>query len=124
MAERGERHTGSGDQKTESRDAISKLKDLGVAATQSSRWQQLAALPQDAREERIERAKHKAVSAIDGTKPPRGTAGTAITSGTPRSDTSTRRAMSWARSTLIRQPARSLSPESEPPHFSRKRMTA
>jgi DNA N-6-adenine-methyltransferase (Dam) len=75
MAESGERETG-GKPSQAARVTKVKLKDIGVSESQSSRWQQLAALPQDAREERIERAKHKAVSAIDGTKPPRGTAGT------------------------------------------------
>jgi hypothetical protein len=77
MAERGERDIGrGGDRKSQSHSATVKLDDLGVTKSQSSRWQQLAALPQDEREERIERAKHRAVSAIDGTKPPRDTAGT------------------------------------------------
>ena len=44
MAESGERHTGSGDQKTESRRVIPKLKDLGVSPMQSHRWQQVAAV--------------------------------------------------------------------------------
>jgi hypothetical protein len=45
MKERGERHAGSGDQKSESQKGIPKLEDLGVTAKESSRAQQLADLP-------------------------------------------------------------------------------
>jgi hypothetical protein len=71
MAERGERHNGKGQSREvlQSHGAtvsVPKLADLGVSKTQSSRWQQLAALPAAEQEIRIERAKSKAVMALDG----------------------------------------------------------
>jgi hypothetical protein len=45
MTERGERASGRGDHKAESHAAIPQLKDLGISATQSSRWQGLAEIP-------------------------------------------------------------------------------
>ena len=71
MAKRGERHDRGGDQKSKSQPAILKLKDIGVSPTQSSRWQKIAALPQEEQEERIERAKRGAQQAIEGIKRPR-----------------------------------------------------
>jgi hypothetical protein len=43
-----------------------KLSELEVTKTQSSRWQRLAALPDKDFEAVIDRAKRKAVSALDG----------------------------------------------------------
>ena len=64
MAERKERVKG-GDPK--SRPAtLAKLAELGVTKTQSSRWQALAALRKAEREARRERAKRKALAAING----------------------------------------------------------
>ena len=67
MAERGERHSGHGDQRAGSRPATPLLKDLGISKTQSSRWQMLADLKPDEFEAKVERAKRKAVSTVDGT---------------------------------------------------------
>lgn len=50
MAERGERPKG---RKKESHAVI--LSDLGVTPSQSSRWQKLASMPADEREEKISR---------------------------------------------------------------------
>jgi len=44
------------------------LSDLDISRTQSSRWQQLAALPFDAQEAKIAKAKRIAVATIDGDK--------------------------------------------------------
>jgi N6-adenosine-specific RNA methylase IME4 len=43
------------------------LAELGITKTQSWRWQKLAELPEEEREEKIQRAKRKAKAAIDGT---------------------------------------------------------
>ncbi len=40
LASSGERHTGHGDQKTESRRAIPKLANFDITLSQSSRWQE------------------------------------------------------------------------------------
>jgi phage N-6-adenine-methyltransferase len=63
MAARGERDTGYGDRRSESRPAIPKLRDLGVTATQSSRWQGLAKLSTERFEEKVETAKRRAADA-------------------------------------------------------------
>ena len=44
-----------------------KLSELGISKTQSSRWQMLADLKPDEFEAKVERAKRKAVSVVDGT---------------------------------------------------------
>ena len=67
MAERGERHSGHGDQRPGSQAATPLLKHLGISKTQSSRWQMLADLKPDEFEAKVERAKRKAVSVVNGT---------------------------------------------------------
>jgi hypothetical protein len=72
MAERGER-TASKDTLARGRDAQPReaptLSDLGVSKSQSSRWQQLAAMPTKAFEAKVERAKEIAVSSVDRPSP-------------------------------------------------------
>jgi hypothetical protein len=46
MERNGERHSGRGDQKTGSQDTTPKLSDLGISKDQSSKWQQLADVPE------------------------------------------------------------------------------
>ena len=65
MVLNGERERAGGDRKTKSQGAILKLSDLGVTATQSSRWQQLALLGQEEFEGRAERAKREAVRSVE-----------------------------------------------------------
>ena len=65
MSARGERHKGHGDQKTESQRAIPKLADIGVTASQSSRWQQLAELDEAAFESKVAALKRKAAAVVE-----------------------------------------------------------
>ena len=46
---------------------LAKLSDIGVTLTQSSRWQRLAVMSEPEFEEKVEKAKKKQRSAIDGT---------------------------------------------------------
>jgi phage N-6-adenine-methyltransferase len=78
MAERKERHNGHGQSREVLRSrgatvSVTKLSDLGVSKTQSSRWQRSAALPTAEREVKIEHAKQKQRSALDGKHAPFGT---------------------------------------------------
>ena len=61
MEERGERRTqGHGDGKGRSVQPLPKLADFGINKTQSSRWQELAALPADIFEDKVEAASKRA----------------------------------------------------------------
>jgi phage N-6-adenine-methyltransferase len=75
MAERGERAVRKN---MKSQPATSKLSDLGVNKTQSSRWQKLAELSERDFEGKVARAVSGAVAAVDKATdgPTRGTAGT------------------------------------------------
>jgi N6-adenosine-specific RNA methylase IME4 len=70
LKERKERHSGRNTQNLRgSRSATPvepKLSDLGVTKTQSSRWQRLANLDPDYFESRVQTAKKRATSALDG----------------------------------------------------------
>jgi hypothetical protein len=70
MKKQGERETKGGDRKSKSHGAtlIPKLADLGVSKTQSSRWQQFAAMPVKQQEAKIARAKQIAVAATEGNR--------------------------------------------------------
>jgi phage N-6-adenine-methyltransferase len=67
MKRRGERDNGKGNRNPslKSHAATSKLSDLGVTKTQSSRWQRLASLPKEEQEAKIERTKQKVSAALD-----------------------------------------------------------
>ncbi|HEX3524698.1 MAG TPA: MT-A70 family methyltransferase [Stellaceae bacterium] len=64
MRERGERHA-RGDSNQHAKSTAATLQDIGVTKTQSSRWQQKAALPPAKQEEMIARAKKNAAAALD-----------------------------------------------------------
>jgi hypothetical protein len=68
MAECGERETKGGDRRSKSQPAtlIPKLKDLCVTKTQSSRWQKLAALPEEKFEQNVKRASADAYDRMTG----------------------------------------------------------
>jgi hypothetical protein len=71
MHKRGERHTGRGDQKSGSQSATPKLSDLGINKSQSSRWQKLADIDDDAFEGVVTHAQQKATDAVDGARQPK-----------------------------------------------------
>jgi hypothetical protein len=68
MGERGERDTGKGNRNPtlKSQAAIPKLSDLGISPTQSSRWQRLADVELTEFETKVEAAKRKTISAVNG----------------------------------------------------------
>lgn len=55
MKENGARHSGRGDQKSESRPPTPKISDFGITRDQSSQWQRLAAIPEAEFEKAITR---------------------------------------------------------------------
>src|SRR5262249_41876341 len=65
MGERGERHSGHGDQKSGSQATTPKLEDLGISKSQSSRGQGLASLDDKHFEARVQRAKGWIGGAMD-----------------------------------------------------------
>jgi hypothetical protein len=73
MEERGERETKGGDRKSKSHAAtlIPRLSDLGINKSQSSRWQKLAAVDDDAFEDVVDRARQGASAALDRAQQPR-----------------------------------------------------
>jgi hypothetical protein len=68
--ERGERDDGRGNRNPDLKAATPKLADLGVTKTQSSRWQRLAVLDDEAFERRAEIAKRAAVHSVEATARP------------------------------------------------------
>lgn len=77
MAERRERQGDGRPSKQSQVATVSKLSDLGVTKTQSSRWQKLAKLDEDEFEGKVEKIIHKTVEIVDGVKSGvRGTTGT------------------------------------------------
>jgi hypothetical protein len=56
MKEQGERHRGSGDQKSESKLTTPILADLGITRDESSKWQQLANITEEEFEAKIQEA--------------------------------------------------------------------
>jgi N6-adenosine-specific RNA methylase IME4 len=66
MKDRGQREGAGGDRKSKSPPAIliPKLSDIGITATQSSRWQKLAALAPDTFEAKVEGASKRAYDGI------------------------------------------------------------
>ena len=67
MAAHGQRAKAGDNQHGSSNEQLPpKLSDLGITKTQSSRWQKLAALPEEEREQRIEQAKRRADAALSG----------------------------------------------------------
>ena len=64
MAQAGERAVRKN---MKSQPATSKLSDLGITKTQSSKWQYLASMALEEFEAKVARAKRKAVSAVNGT---------------------------------------------------------
>jgi len=73
MKQQGERDPGKGgDRRSRSQVTTVKLSDLGISKDQSSRWQQLAGLPELEFENKVARTTSKAVAVIDappGRKP-------------------------------------------------------
>jgi hypothetical protein len=66
MADTGERRTQGGDSEG-STAKLSKLADLGVTKTQSSRWQKLAAMDDDDFDAHVARLKKQAVRSVEAT---------------------------------------------------------
>jgi hypothetical protein len=72
MKARGERDDGKGNRNPtlKSQAATPKLADLGITKSESSKWQQLAALELDEFETQVEQGKKRALAAIDRTAKP------------------------------------------------------